>query len=320
MGFNPKNASFDCNSEKKGPIKAVIIYLSGSTPRNIADLKLSLSLLDANFNDQFKYPVIVFHEDFDEILMQDIRKATHSNVRFEKVEFKIPDFLNETEIPEVYSVGDSNFSIGYRHMCRFLSGIFFHHPSLKEYDWYWRFDTDSFLLGKIDYDVFRFMQEYNYTYGYITMMKDHPEVVKGLWDITKKYIEENKIQPTFLHKFTPGGVWDRTIYYMNFEISKLDFWRSEKFMNYFNYLDQSGGIYKYRWGDTGIRSLAIYMFMPEKQVYRFSDIAYSHQSYISQIPGSKLPVFLKKRILYSNRWLKSKAIASVRKLVRYLKS
>jgi hypothetical protein len=269
-------------------IKAAIVYLANYTPRDISNLKLSLSSLDVNFNDQFKYPVIIFHEGFNKALIQSICKATHSNVQFEKVEFKIPDFLNKAEITKNYS----GSRIGFRHMCRFFSGLIFRHPSLKDYDWYWRLDTDSFLLNKIDYDVFRFMQAHNYTYGYMTMLKE-PGVVKGLWDLTKKYIEENKIQPTFLHKFTPGGVWDRTYYYMNFEITKLDFWRSEKFVSYFNYLDRSGGIYKYRWGDTDIRSLAIYMFVPEKQVYQFSDIAYKHQKFVnSPFKLSKLLVFL----------------------------
>lgn len=267
------------NSEKKDQIKAAIIYLSGSTPQDIADLKLSLSHLDINFNNQFKYPVIIFHEDFGESRMQEIQKATHSNLQFEKVEFKIPDFVDRTEIPESYP---PPFTMGWRHMCRFFAGIVSHHPSLKGYDWYWRLDTDSFLLGKINYDVFRFMQEHNYKYGYIAILTDPPEVVSGLWDFTKKYIEENKIQPTFLNKFTPNGIWNRQYYYTNFEITRLDFWRSEKFMKYFNYLDRTGGIYKYRWGDHVMHTLAISTFIPEKQVHKFSDIAYKHQGFVNQ--------------------------------------
>ncbi|OIP76251.1 MAG: hypothetical protein AUK06_00285 [Parcubacteria group bacterium CG2_30_36_18] len=288
----------------KNPIKAAIIYLANSAPKYIADLKLSLSSLDVNFNDQFRYPVIIFHRDFSEALIQDIRKATRSNTRFEKVKFEIPDFLNKAEIPERCF----GFDIEYRHMCRFFSGLVYRHPGLKDYDWYWRLDTDSFLLSKIDYDVFYFMQKHNYMYGYITMLKDRPETVKGLWDLTKKYIRENKIQPTFLHKFTLGGVWNRTIYYTNFEIGKLDFWHSEKFISYFNYLDRSGGIYKYRWGDTPIHSLAIYMFIPEKQVHQFSDIAYKHQSFVNQPSRFKLLILLRKNIFYANRWLGSKTV------------
>lgn len=263
------------------PVKAVITYLSRSRPKDVSDLKRSLSLLDVNFNDRFSYPVIVFHEDFNESLMGKIRKATRSNLQFEKIKFEIPDFLNKEEIPEYIYVDGFEFPMGYRHMCRFMSSLIFQHPALKDYDYLWRLDTDSFLLDKIDYDVFRFMEEHNYTYGYIHIIKDEPEAVRGLWETTKKYIEDNSIKPTFLHKFTQNGIWDRSYYYTNFEISKIDFWRSDEFMNYFNYLDKAGGIYKYRWGDHVIHLLAISMFVPESQVHKFSDIAYQHQGFIN---------------------------------------
>lgn len=269
--------------EKKSPsqIKAAIVYLARSRSKDINDLKHSLSLLDVNFNDKFNYPVIIFHEDINESLMKSIRKATHSNLQFEKVIFEIPEFLNKEEIPEFIYVDGFEFSIGYRHMCRFFSGIIFQHAALNQYDYFWRLDTDSFLLDKIDYDVFQFMEKNNYIYGYIHIIKDEPDAVKSLWDITEKYIKDNKIEPTFLQRFISDGIWDRSYYYTNFEISKLDFWRSDEFMSYFNYLDKAGGIYKYRWGDAPIHLLAISMFVPENQVHKFSDIAYQHQSFVN---------------------------------------
>ncbi|MFZ3060709.1 MAG: hypothetical protein WA102_13365 [Candidatus Methanoperedens sp.] len=266
---------------EKVPIKAVILYLARSKRKDIASLKRSLSLLDINFNDKFNYPVIIFHEDFNENLMEEIRKATRSNLKFEKVEFKVPDFLKKEDIPEFIYVDGFEFSMGYRHMCRFFSGLIYQNPALKDYDYYWRLDTDSFLLDKVDYDVFRFMQENNYIYGHIHTGIDNPAVVSGLWNITEKYIEEYNIQPTFLLKFTSGGIWDMTVFGTNFEISKMDFWCSRDFMDYFNYLDRAGGIYKYRWGDESIHFFAISMFIPENQVHKFSDIAYQHQSFIN---------------------------------------
>ncbi len=267
--------------EEREPVRAVIIYLSRSKTKDISDLKRSLSLLDVNFNDRFNYPVIVFHEDFTDGLKEDIRKATRSNLQFEKIKFEIPDFLNREEIPEYIYVGEYEFSIGYRHMCRFMSSLIFQHPAIKGYDYLLRLDTDSFLLDKINYDIFRFMAEHNYIYGYIHIIKDEPDAVEGLWEVTKKYIEDNNIKPTFLHKFLQDGDWDRSYYYTNFEISRIDFWRSDEFMNYFSYLDKTGGIYKYRWGDHVIHLLAISTFVPENQVHRFSDIAYQHQGFVN---------------------------------------
>lgn len=265
----------------QSPIKAAIVYLVRSRSKDINELKRSLSLLDINFNDKFNYPVIIFHEDFNNNLMEDIQKSTHSKLKFEKVEFEIPNILRNETIPEFIYVNGFEFSIGYRHMCRFFSGLIYQNPALKDYDYYWRLDTDSFLLDKIDYDIFRFMQENNYVYGYTNTGCDHPDAVSGLWDATEKYIEENNIQPTFLHKYIQNGIWDRTGFGTNFEISKLDFWRSDEYMNFFKYLDKEGGTYKYRWGDNVIHLLAISMFIPENQVHKFSNIAYKHQDFIN---------------------------------------
>lgn len=267
--------------KSRSHIGAAIVYLARSRKKDINDLKRSLSLLDINFNDEFKYPVIIFHEDFDEKLSKNIRESTRSDLKFEKIKFEIPDFLKNENIPEYIYVDGSEFSIGYRNMCRFFSGTIFFHPALKDYNYYWRLDTDSFLLDKINYDIFKFMQERDLEYGYIHIIKDEPDAVKGLWDTTKKYIEDNNIKPKFLPKFTPNGDWDRSYYYTNFEISKLDFWRSEEFMNYFKYIDRSGGIYKYRWGDHVIHLLAVSIFLPENKVHKFSDIAYQHQGFFN---------------------------------------
>jgi hypothetical protein len=32
--------------------------------------------------------------------------------------------------------------ISYHHMCRWNSGFFYKHPSLRDYDWYWRVEPD----------------------------------------------------------------------------------------------------------------------------------------------------------------------------------
>lgn len=35
----------------------------------------------------------------------------------------------------------------------------------------------------------------------------------------------------------------------NFEIARIDFWRSEAYRAYFDHLDKSGGFFYERWGD-----------------------------------------------------------------------
>lgn len=248
---------------------ATIVYLSRK--QDINDLKKSLILLYRFFIKKYNYPIIIFNDDFTE---KDERSvlSINPNIQFEKIEFKIPPWIDKKKPFK------TKWSIGYRHMCRFYSGEFYKLDIMKNYDWYWRLDSDSFIHSKIPYDIFKFMEREGYIYGYLgRTLNDGEEVVEGLWNLTKEYIQNNDIKPKFLHKFKDKvGNWDYSMYYTNFEISKLEFWRSDKYMNYYNHLDQNGGIYYHRWGDNVIHLLAISIFLDEKKVHCYKDIDYSH--------------------------------------------
>ena len=257
--------------------KATILYLTRSTESDIVDLKRSLRRLDQNFNDQFGYPVTIFHEGLSIVTKSDLQRATRSQLTFAQVDFSLPNFINRTDVPEKIL---GRFSVGYRHMCRFFSGTIFNHPALAAYEWYWRLDTDSFLRGRIRYDVFKFMEAKDLWYGYIVMLKEDPEVVKGLWSATNEYIRGENIQVKGMGRITDHiGEWNQLYYYNNFEISKLSFGRSPEYQKFFFYLDQLRGIYMHRWGDAPIRTFAVSMFVPDDKIHQFSDISYSHAGY-----------------------------------------
>ena len=251
--------------------KCVILYLVRNSKRDIKDLKKSLYYLDTNFNDEYKYPVIIFNEDFTNITMEIIKNSTKSEIIFQKVTFKVPKFLNKNEVSDYVYIDDSpysiGFSIGYRHMCRFFAGKIYDCPILKDYEYYWRLDAHSYILERINYDIFEFMKINNVLYGYIDSGKDITNT-DSLWIVTKQYLEDKNIRY--------DKTWDGIAYGTNFEISSFEFWRSNEYKNYFNYIDRTGGIYKYRWGDHIIHYLAISIFVSEQKLHKFTDIAYQH--------------------------------------------
>ncbi len=266
------------NSQSKP--NGVILYLARSSQADVADLIKSLKLLRKNFLKRFSYPVIVFvEESFTSEWKKLIQKDAGIRCRFETVRFEVPSFLAGEQFPEY--VLEPKFKMGYRHMCRFFSGVIYRHPALRDFKWYWRLDTDSFVFGRVKYDPFKFMQKHGLRYGYPVISEDNPVVTEGLWDVTKKYIREKGIEPAFLSKYLDErGDWNRAMFYTNFEISDLDFWRSEAYQDYFDRLDRSGGIYRHRWGDAPIHLLGVAMLMPEEQTHRFQDIPYQHQNFV----------------------------------------
>jgi mannosyltransferase len=65
-------------------------------------------------------------------------------------------------------------------------------------------------------------------------------------------------------------------FWSNFEIADMDFFRSEGYTRLFGYLDEEGGFYYERWGNTPVHSLAVAMLLQPKEVHHFSDFGYVH--------------------------------------------
>ncbi|CAG8768090.1 14989_t:CDS:2, partial [Acaulospora colombiana] len=58
--------------------------------------------------------------------------------------------------------------------------------------------------------------------------------------------------------------------------SDMDFWRSEPYMKYFEFLDEKGGFYYERWGDAPVHSLGVALFAHKDQLHWFNEIGYRH--------------------------------------------
>ncbi|GMM32978.1 putative mannosyltransferase [Saccharomycopsis crataegensis] len=82
---------------------------------------------------------------------------------------------------------------------------------------------------------------------------------------------------------SPGDAFDGEKYnychfWSNFEIARVDVWDNPLYNAYFDYLEQSGGFYKERWGDAPVHSLGAGMFLDLSEVHYFRDIGYKHST------------------------------------------
>lgn len=261
----------------------VIIYLSRE--RDASFLYHSLYLLFKNFNAEHKYPIVVFHDDIQKttisriLLMINQNFGFVPNIRFEHLTFEFPSHISKD--PSAYKVPLSQFPIGYRHMCRFHSGEIYKHPSLSQYDWYMRLDSDSFILSPIKGDVFETMSQKNYEYAYMeTTIKEPEFVVEGLWQSTKDFMKANSITPKSLNDKLENGEWGNDMFYTNFELAKFSLFRSEEYMKYYDWIDKTGNIYYNRWGDAPIHWLGVHMFTDNEKIWCIQDITYQHGSIV----------------------------------------
>ena len=245
--------------------KAALYLLTQAT--RLGQLRSALRSVDKYFNDKYKYPIIIFHEEDLVKHIGEIRKYTSSDVYFQQVVFVLPDFLKT--VPDKISC--PNRQIGYRHMCRFHAKGVYQQPIIRGLEYYWRLDDDSLLLRNVSYDVFVFMRDRNLGYGYREKRLDALSCIVGLWKASRQFIKQTHLQTQFFYHWK-----ESEIFYNNFEISGLNMWLSQSYADYIEYIDRLGGIFYHRWGDAPIKSIAVSLFLPMDRVHHFADIGYSH--------------------------------------------
>ena len=264
-------------------MKNAVVYLLNNHPKDINNFRLSIQYLVNNYLFSFPCDLIFFHEsDFPqneiELISNSLSKF-YFNFKFVKIDFCIPAYSDEIlkEIPDFFPHPDfpecQGFSIGYRHMCRFFAGEIFKHPELQSYNFVWRLDTDSFILNKFGYDVFEKMNTNNSIYGYINIQNDNEGVIKNLWPSCSKYF--NSINKNNIFE-NDSEFHFRKVFYTNFEIFNMSWFKSEEYQSFYNYIDESAGIYKYRWGDHVIRYIALNSLVDKDKLLFFNDIDYFH--------------------------------------------
>ncbi|KAG8846367.1 alpha 1,2-mannosyltransferase 2.4.1, partial [Serendipita sp. 405] len=229
----------------------------------------SIKQMEYSFNHQYHYPYVFLN---DESFTDEFKEWT-SNVVSSKVEYGViphdhwyqPDHIDEDKAKANRDEMERNGviyggSVSYRNMCRFNSGFFFRHKLLQKYRYYWRVEPGVEFFCDVDEDPFVFLQENNKVYGFTISLYEFESTVQTLWETTKEFIKEN---PQYVANDNAlefvsdpyGESYNLCHFWSNFEIADMDFWRSEAYMKYFEYLDSKGGFYYERWGDAPVHSI-----------------------------------------------------------------
>lgn len=260
---------------------AVIVYLTRKN--DLWSLQHSIRYLYKNFNSEAQYPVVVFHDDLTAVdianfLSQSAIQIGHlPKIKFERLSFDVP--VGVSTDPSLYNPPLTQFRIGYRHMCRFFGGLVFDHHAMSKYRWYWRLDSDSFILSKVTRDPFEEMERKGYCHGHIEAAeKDSPWACEGFWESTQEFMEANK---DLLVNHVPS--WDYSVYNTNFELLDMEFFRSQRFRDYFKHIDATNNIYYRRWGDHCIHYLALMMFAKPETIWGVDYFCYQHGGDVKNI-------------------------------------
>lgn len=273
--------------------KAVMVTLARNS--DLWSLVLSIRHVEDRFNHRYNYDWVFlndaeFTDEFKRVTSALVSgKAKYGLIPEEQ--WSVPSWIDDVKfenarqkmIQERIIYGGS---VSYRHMCRFNSGFFYRHPLLEEYDWYWRVDTDITIFCNIQYDLFKFLRENKKKYGFILSVSEYEATIPTLWSTTKQFMKENPqyVNKNNLMKFISddnGETYNMCHFWSNFEIGSLEFWRSEAFTKYFDYLDKSGGFFYERWGDAPVHSLAASLFLDKSEIHFFDGLGFHHPDFLS---------------------------------------
>jgi mannosyltransferase len=89
-----------------------------------------------------------------------------------------------------------------------------------------------------------------------------------------------------------GEKYNMCHFWSNFEIARLDWFRSKEYEEFFEMMDRSGGFWTERWGDAPIHSLAAGVLLSPADIHYFRDFGYRHttiQHCPANAPARQLP-------------------------------
>ncbi|KAJ6506839.1 glycosyltransferase family 15 protein [Mycena sanguinolenta] len=255
---------------------------------------LSVRGLEDRFNRRYGYPYVFLNEEeFTEDFKRRIRNLTPSRVEFgviPKEHWYQPDWIDNDKARTAMAKMDRmnvkyGGNLAYHNMCRYNSGFFFKHQLMQQYRWYWRVEPKVKFSCDIQNDPFVFMEDNDKIYGFTLAVYEIPATIPTLWDTVKKfrdkhpeYIRTEDNALAFISQ-DGGQSYNRCHFWSNFEIASLDFWRSEAYAAFFEYLDATGGFYYERWGDAPVHSIAAALFLKKSQIHLFEEIGYQHDDW-----------------------------------------
>lgn len=281
-------------------INAAILILTQNTIERKVYLKTCLYFLFKNFNHIYKYPVIILHEgdykkrDIDEILAG-IRANYKHLVTFktiDKEDFEIPSNIDKDKLDKSIQLQIVPYwrNIKYRLMCNFWLNHFTKY--CENYDYIMRLDDDSIIEESINQDLFKLCKEKDTIYMSNIVHVDCGICNYGMKELFIKLFPEKKdlidtlfIKTTIdnnnnfynkfchLYKLINNDEIGKSIeinmpimYYNNFFITNTSFWKRKEVKETIQYINNTGNIFYYRYGDAPLQTLITSLFEKDKIV------------------------------------------------------
>ncbi|KAJ1834901.1 hypothetical protein LPJ63_001557, partial [Coemansia sp. RSA 2711] len=206
-------------------------------------LRDSMKQIEDRFNRRYNYPYVFLNDEpFSDEFINMTRSMTQAEVHYGQIpseHWSYPEYINQTRASEARAKMKQDDvmyggSESYRHMCRFESGLFFKHPLMQQFDYYWRLEPGIQYLCDINYDPFLLMKQRRIRYGWTIAIYELMNTVPTLWDSVRRFMQTH---PDLIPEHNAlwwvsrdnGTSYNGCHFWSNFEIADLSFYRSPEY-------------------------------------------------------------------------------------------
>ena len=248
-------------------------------------IKKNLESFYKFFNNELKYQVYIYHFDniYNKDFIDDIHNSIDKNIKFIEIDYGIPKHI---KYKEICFIRENQFHrMGYHHMCNFRSNYYIYPKTeYHKYDLCFDFDDDSLWYEKFDNKI---INEFVNSDSVILTFNCYKYPVnhrsrkyrKGLCQLVKNYCKKYNIEPKhrwlkellIIEDNKVEDFFQVNIQCYDTNITKLKIFKIEEYKKFIFEINNSGGIYKYRWGDNEVISL-FHDIHFETPVFRINDI------------------------------------------------
>ncbi|KAI7849650.1 nucleotide-diphospho-sugar transferase [Circinella umbellata] len=285
---------------------AYVTFIKGDSA-SLAGLRMTIRQIEFSVNKEHHYPYIIFsNEELSDEFKHLANVMTPDDIDvafYDKLDNEYYGYANSTDQKEAEAArirmnetlfGDSE---DYRFSSRFMAGLMFRHPALKDLDYIWRFEGGTEYICPVNFDPFAFMKDTGKKVSFSIALYEYEETIPSLFSNVMKFASENSdiVQSTD----NPKSLWDFVIdddsqgfnkchFWNNFQIADMNFFRGELYQRYFDFIDNSNGIFYERWGDPVIQTLGMILFLEKSDIQFWENIGYRVADYFTHCPSNKM--------------------------------
>ena len=160
--------------------------------------------------------------------------------------------------------------IGYRLMCRFMSGPVFWLPEFDSYEQLLRFDDDSRFTGPINRSLSLRNKE-TYAFAVFSVDSDEcqvgfPELVSATYNTSLDVVRFGPNAWTSPWRRNRDSAGRNKIFYNNFEVNSLARLRSQHYRTFWATINEAGLFMSTRLGDAQVKTLTLKPLSPKRML------------------------------------------------------